>query len=41
MTRVAYATTLVPAMINPTLALAASYKFTDRVVAGSDLIVKI
>jgi NitT/TauT family transport system substrate-binding protein len=41
MTRVAYATSLAPAMINPTLQLAAAYKFTDRVVAGSDLIARV
>ncbi|HXF34470.1 MAG TPA: ABC transporter substrate-binding protein [Candidatus Acidoferrales bacterium] len=41
MTRVAYATTLAPAMINPTLRLAAAYKFTDRVVPGSDVIAKV
>src|SRR5579875_647178 len=41
MTRVVYATSLTPAMINPTLQLAASYKFTDRPVSGADLIARI
>lgn len=41
MTRVAYATALVPSMINPTLQLAAAYKFTDRVVAGGDIIARV
>jgi NitT/TauT family transport system substrate-binding protein len=41
MTRATYAESLEPAMINPTLALAAAYKFTDRLVNGSDLIEKL
>lgn len=41
MTRVVYARTLVPEMIDPTLRLAAAYKFTDRVVAGSDIIANV
>lgn len=41
MTRVVYAQSLVPAMIDPTLQLAATYKFTDRPVSGSDVIVKV
>ncbi len=41
MTRVVYATSLAPAMINPTLQLAAAYKFTDRVVGGADVIARI
>lgn len=41
MTRAAYAESLEPAMINPTLQLAAQYKFTDRLVNGSEVIEKL
>jgi ABC-type nitrate/sulfonate/bicarbonate transport system substrate-binding protein len=41
MTRAAYAESLEPGMIDPTLELAAQYKFTDRLVNGSDLIEKL
>ena len=37
-TRATYARTLQPAMINPTLQLAATYLFTAKPVAGSDII---
>jgi len=37
MTRASYAESFDPSMINPTLALAAAYKFTDRLVTGAEL----
>ena len=41
MTRAFYATSLEPAMIDPTLELAAKYKFTSRLVPGADVIAKV
>ena len=41
MTRATYAETFDPAAINPTLALAAKYKFTDRLVTGAELSEKL
>ena len=41
MTRAVYAESIDPSMINPTLQLAATYKFTEKLVAGSDLIQKV
>ena len=41
MTRVTYAETLDPALIEPTLVLAAQEKFTDRLVPARDLIANL
>jgi NitT/TauT family transport system substrate-binding protein len=41
MTRATYAESFDPSMINPTLALAAAYKFTDRLVTGAELSEKL
>lgn len=41
MTRAVYGLSLEPSMIDPTLRLAAQYKFTDRLVAGAELIAKL